>query len=217
MKIAVFTCDLYADAVPAFHYLWYKHWPDCPYPLVYCTNRKKLDVDAPVVYIKGKDIDFSWRFRKFVGKHFDDELMLLMMADYFVRSLDVEYVEAARRLCQLDSVRHIRLRAMPEPAHKFRAKGFGAIAKGSRYSLSLQPGIWETRVLYDLARDDESAHLMEMRGSGRTKDVDGLLLSVQRKKHPAIGHLNYYRKGKPDGVKWVRENVDEEYWPEGCR
>lgn len=212
MKIIAVSCDLYSDCVPAFEHLLYKHWRDCPFELEYVTNRKELHTGKKVHYIAGRDIDFGWRMINFLDTY-DDELLLFMMADYLIKSVDTYLIDTAHVLCAMKQIGHVRLRPMPHPEIGFRVKGFGEIRKGSRYSLSLQPGIWEKQILRRLLLESENAHQTEVKGSVRTVQIRKAFLSVDNK--PAISHLNYYRKGKPDGLEWVKENVHESCWPDG--
>lgn len=215
MKIVVFTCNRYADIAPAWLYLWRTKWPDCDYEPLFVTNGKTLGVDAPVYYLNGRDdLHFGWRLRQFVKRHYSEEHLLLTMADYLIKSVDDDTIRRAHELCALDAVRHVRLRPMPKPPHPYPVDGFGCVEKRARYSLSLQPGIWETQVIYDLCRDDENPWQTEVVGSQRVQYVAGDFLSTTEHVLP---HINYYRKGTPQGLKWVRANVTEEFWPEALR
>jgi hypothetical protein len=214
MKIITVACDRYADAAPAWWHLFKKNWPGCEYDVVFVTNKRKLDVPAPVQHLRGKDIDFGSRLRQFLHDYYTEEHLLIHMIDYFIKDVDADLVAQAHELCALPDIRHVRLRPQPHPPRPYPAPGFGLIDKRARYSLSLQPGIWETQVLYDLCVDGENPWLTEMRGSGRVQKVPGTFLSVDRYVLP---HLNYYRRHQPNGLDWVRDNVAEEAWPEAVR
>jgi hypothetical protein len=214
MKIISITCDLYADIARTWLYLWRKHWPDCPHRAEFLTNRKALDVDIPVVHIPGQDIEFGRRMRTFIRRHYTDEHLLLTMADYLPRSFDTRLIAKAHELCALPGVRHVRLRNMPNPPRPYPVNGFGRIDKKARYSLSLQPGIWEAQVLYDLLEDRWDPWQCEVLGSLQVRFVDGEFLSVDRLAMPFV---HYYRKGRPDGLKWVRDNVPAEAWPDAVK
>jgi hypothetical protein len=213
MKVLAITCDLYRDSIPAWEYLWYAAWPDCPYEVVYLTNSKPLSTDKQVYYVHGAENQFGRRFRKFYSTHWrENELVLLMMADYFVQNVNVELIERAKGQCLKSDVAHVRLRPMPHPQRAYRRnnRDFGLIDKRRAYALSLQPGLWFPKDLAKCCRDRESAWHVETHGSGRTKRIRGMFLSTRR---PAIIHLNYYRKRKPFGLSWVRDNVPREFWP----
>jgi len=195
-------------------HLWRTHWPDCDYEPVFVTNKKRLDVDAPVYYVEGDDMSFGWRLRQFVRDHYTREHLLIHMVDYYIQRSDTESIRQAHQLCATSKIRHVRLRPMPPPQHPHPAPGFGLIDKHARYALSLQPGIWETRVLYDLCREDENPWVTEMAGSRRVRNVKGDFLSVD---HYVLPHINYYRKGTAQGLAWVRDNVPAEAWPDAVR
>ena len=222
MKIITFTCDAYRDIIPAYHYLWQKYWPDCPYEFVYVTNSKPLGIqDTTVHYLKGSDIKYAKRLRTFVKRHCrDDELGLFMMGDYLVKGLNIPLIEKARRLCERKDVAHCRLRPMPHPqlpppVHlKLDKAEFGEINRRQRYSLSLQPGIWKPKVLASLLEDSWNPWLCETKGSGNTRRIQGHFLCTQK---PAIIHHNYYRKRKVFGPGWVKKNVPKKYWTKAVR
>lgn len=217
MKIVTFACDLYADIAPAYHYLWNKKWPDCTHELVYVTNQKPLNIDATVHFIRGQDIEYGRRLRKFVSLHCqDDEPILLMMIDYLARDINIGMVEQAFELCSRDDVVHCRLRPMPRPQlqppdkMELDPKKWGGIDKSGRYSLSLQPGIWNPKSLAKCIKDSWSPWQCETQGSRIANKLPGYFLCVQK---PAITHHNYYKKRKPFSVNWVKKNVPAEFWP----
>lgn len=216
MKIITVACDRYADAAPAWWHLFKKNWAECEYDVVFVTNRVKLDVPAQVHYLSDKpDMDFGWRFRKFIRDHYTEEHLLIHMIDYFIKDVDHDLIAQAHELCAQRDIRHVRLRPMPHPQETYPIPGFGRIQKGSRYCVSLQPGIWETQVLYDLCVDGESPFRTEVYASAsRALYVRGEFLSTDEW---ALVHHNYYNKGKPQGLDWVRDNVAEEAWPEAVR
>jgi len=215
MKIVTVSCDLYADTAPAFAELIRTKWPGCAYDVVFVTNNKPLEVTEPVYYLnKREDAAFGWRMRQFIRHHYTEPYLLFMMSDYFIKSVDPVLVAQAHELCSTPQVRHVRLRPMPHPQMAYDMPGFGRIDKRKRYSLSLQPGIWETQVLYDLLSDNENPWASEINGSIRAKEIPGLFLSTTV---PAITHVNYFNKGTPQSIQWVRDNVSPEHWPEGVK
>jgi len=220
MKVIVFACDLYADIAPAYWYLHQKNWPDCPYPVEFVTNSEELQIDAFVHYLGHPDLRFGSRLRDFVKNHFGDPngLMLVMMIDYLIRtSVYQPFIDKAEALCKADEIRHVRLKPMPHPPEVYEPDpDFGIIDKKARYSLSLQPGIWDAQLLHDLCQDDESPYHTETHGSSRVKHQRGMFLSART---PAIVHHNYYKKKRAQdwAVNWVKANVPKELWPNDCR
>ena len=217
VRIVAVSCDLYSDCAPAWEYLFRTHWPECLYPLCFVTNSEPLSVQSPVHYIKGKDIDYGGRMRRFIKAHcHPDDVLLLTMADYMLKHVDVGLVERAISLMRKDSgVWHIRLRPMPPPRLPY-SDDFGGIDKTSRYALSLQSGLWRASTAYNLFRDGENPWDTEQNGSGRVKGMKGSFLSVRTM---AMPHINYYNKRSvlPGSISWVRNRVPKELWPDACR
>lgn len=214
MKIVTICPDCYADTAPGFVDLIRSKWPDCAYEIVFVANKKRLKVDVPVYNVRGDDMAFGWRIRKFLRDNYTDEHLLFMMSDYFISGVRPPLVARAHELCAIPHIRHVRLRPMPHPPIGYAEPNFGRIDKRAIYSLSLQPGIWESQVLYDLCRDNENPWQTEMRGSKRVKDIRGTFLSTTI---AAISHKNYIKKGQANAVEWVRQHVSPECWPDTAR
>lgn len=215
MRIAVFNCDLYADVSQAWYALYEKFWPESPYDVIYVTNRKEIDVPCPVAYIQRPDIDYGGRLKTFLHSHCSDHLVLITMADYLLQDrVDHNVIERAVELCRKRDVRHCRLRPMPRPELSYPEEGFARVRKGRRYSLSLQPGIWESNVLYSLVRNGEDPWETEIRGSTRTNSIRGKFLSTEEH---VMAHHNYYRKGEAMALDWVAEHVPHDCWPDAVR
>jgi hypothetical protein len=218
MKIAVFACDLYRDVAPAWWWFFKDRWPGCEHLVEFVTTSKKLDVPAPTfLYGKRPDNAFGWRCRSYLLDHCErDELILLMMVDYLIASVNQSLLERARQLCEKPEIAHVRLRPMPAPQLPYPIKGFGEIKKDTRYSLSLQPGIWEAGVLFDLCQPNENPYHTEILGSSRAKQIKGKFLSTVK---PAITHCNYYHKRKVYGkdAEWVMKHAPKEVWPDAAK
>jgi hypothetical protein len=215
MKIAVFNCDKYWDVNKAWLDLYRKFWSEQPYEVVYVTNKRQIDVDAEVVYIERDELDYGGRLLAFLHHHYEDELVLLVMADYLLKSrVKHDLVMRAEKLCRRKNTSHCRLAPMPRPQKKYKEKGFGRIQKGKRYSLSLQPGIWKTSILKQLVQYGDNPWQIEVRRSRQTHKVKGLFLSTEQYVMP---HQNYYRKGKPQAIEWAAKHVSKDAWPKAVR
>jgi len=217
VKIVSVSCDLYADCAPAWEYLFHHHWPECIYPIEFVANSKQLSVQAPVHYIQGQDINYGWRMRKYIRTFcHEEDVLLLTMADYLLKRVDVPLVERAIALMQnKPDVWHIRLRPMPPPKLPY-SKHFGGVDKKSRYALSLQSGLWRASTVHNLFRDGENPWDTEQNGSRQVKDMEGWFLSVREL---AMPHINYYNKRSvlPGSISWVRNHVPKELWPDAVR
>ena len=198
MKLVVFSIDQYSHLGPLFLQYLNDKWPECPYDQVYIAQNRKIDVPHPVVHIRGPAMDFGRRMRTFLHQHYTDDTLLLMMIDYIPKSANHALLVKSAEIASRPNIGHVRLRPMPKPSRLWPADtDFGIVDKHLSYSLSLQPGMWDSQLLYDLCRDGENAWHTETHGSTRTKNFSQLFLSTMS---VAIGHHNAYRKTKFDPI-----------------
>ena len=204
MKLVVFSIDQYSHLGPLFLQYLNDKWPECPYDQVYIAQNRKIKVPHPVVQIRGRAMDFGRRMRTFLRHHYTDDLLLLMMIDYIPKSADHALLIKSAKIASRPNIGHVRLRPMPKPSRVWAADAdFGIVDKHRPYSLSLQPGIWDSQLLHDLCRDGDNAWYTETHGSSRTKDFPQLFLTTMK---TAIGHHNAYRKQRfdpiPENAPW---------------
>ena len=134
-----------------------------------------------------------------------------------VRGANTPLIDRCAALCRTAEIAHVRLRPMPHPQEDFGSdKEIGKIKKGSRYCISLQPGIWKAQYLHDVCKNGESPYHAETHGSARAGRYKGTLLSTRI---PAITHHNYYLKKKAQdwAISWVMKNVPPELWPTAAK
>ena len=198
MKLVVFSIDKYSHLGPLFAQYLHDKWPECPYEEIYIANHRKIKVHSRVVRVQDREMNFGGRMRAFLKHHYTDDTLMLMMIDYIPKSANPALLAKSARMLQLPNIGHVRLRPMPVPKQIWkRDDAFGVIDKRRPYSLSLQPGMWETQLLYDLCRNGENAWHTETHGSTRTNRFNKVFLSTRK---VAIGHHNYYRKLRADPI-----------------
>jgi hypothetical protein len=213
IRIVAFGYDRHADIIPAYEYCLRRYWPGCSYPIVYVMNepRRELKVEGPVHYISG---GFGRRVREFVRQHCqDDDPLLIMLADCLVSGIDTRLMSRAEELINRPEIGHVRLYPKPSPQLPYD-DDFGEIKPGSRYSLSLQPGIWKAKIIHDLCRNNDTPFRVEIGGSKRTHNVGKTFLCS---KQMAMTYINYYNQGRPFGCKWLRFHASSDVWTDAAR
>lgn len=203
VAVLISSCDSYNDIWGPFFALFFKYWPDCPYPVYLSTNH--LDYNHPrVTTIKiGDDTNWSAGFRC-VLEQIQHPYLIVMMEDF----LPIETVNATmieRLVCYMDKKKAGYLRLFPCPGPDLPCNDnpeVGEISKGSAYRLSLQAAIWNKQVLIDLLREGESAWELEINGTKRTNNLNVPFLCVTGK-----SPIPYFCTGVVKG-KWMREAVE---------
>ncbi|MFA5041148.1 MAG: hypothetical protein WC464_05905, partial [Bdellovibrionales bacterium] len=153
--IVVLSCDKYSDLWPVFFELFFRFWPDCPFPVYLFANRQSFADQRVHTVLSGDDPDWSSSVKaclrqinhRYVWLFFDD-----VMLD--------RPVQAAKISRLVDFVvdkdpSYLRFRRFPKPDTR-KSRDFGRCEEKSLYRTSVL-AIWKRDVLLDLLREGESA------------------------------------------------------------
>ena len=212
LALLVSSCDKYHDLWYPFFTLFFRYWPDCPYP-VYLVSNHLIYSDSRVNTIAVGD-DRGWSASlKNALLHITQPYLILLLEDYLIEQrVDTEYIEALTVYMKKRKAGCLRLFACPGPnvpcADNPRV---GEISKGSDYRLSLQAAIWDKEVLLGLLRLEESPWELEVFGSKRTDMLDMPFLSVEINRqgvYPITYLCTAVVRGKwiPDAVRLCKKN-----------
>lgn len=201
--ILISSCDRYSDLWDPFFTLFFKHWPDCPYPVYLSANNLEYDRQGVKTINIGDDTDWSSGFRKTLEK-ISQPYVIVLMEDYLLTgSVDTAMVDRLTDYMESKKVACLRLFPCPGPDLPcLDNQEIGEISKGSAYRLSLQAAIWEKKILMELLREGESAWELELNGTKRTNDLDLPFLSIK-----GLSPIPYYCTAVVKG-KWVKEAVE---------
>lgn len=206
MQVVIWSIDKYKEVGPIFWHFYEKYWTNNEFCSIIVTESHHYkQIPCKHIKVPGRTMNFGGRMRNFLREYQDETLMLLMI-DYVMKApLEYDVFRTATRLINRPDVVHVRLRPMPHPQLPWPDRMFGEIRRASRYSLSLQPGIWETKTLFNLMRDGDNPWHTETHGSSRTGRVRGHMLSSNI---PVYSHHNYFYKGKvlPRTKQWIEDN-----------
>jgi hypothetical protein len=168
------SCDPYADLwVPFFHQLW-KHWPDCPFPVVLGANNRSFP-DARVQTLRSSH-GTTWtdRVREQLAS-LSSTYVLLWLEDFLLQSdVRTEDVLAALAFARTQDATVVRL--VPRPPADVpvaSAPQFGVVRPGAPYRVSTQAAIWHRERLIALMRDGESIWEFELAAAGPTPHRPG--------------------------------------------
>lgn len=206
-KCAIFvsSCDAFSDAWKPFFKLFYRYWPDCPFPVYLIANQLECD-DKRVKTIKFyPDKGWATNMAEALSK-FPYPYIIYFQEDYFLKSA----VDTKRILNLLDVLikeKAACLRLWPSPAPDIIFKNYrdiGLIEENSQYRVSLQAGIWDAKIFEGLLIPGESGRDMEFSGSERSKLIKNPFLSVDRSRYLKLNNnpaIDYYCTGIVKG-KW---------------
>jgi hypothetical protein len=167
--VLVMSCDAYRDLWTPFFTLFWRYWPDCPFPVYLGTNRACFD-HPRVRSLAAGDHEWSNRLRSHLSE-IETEYVLLLLEDYFfTEPISTEKIVEA--LCSLERLSGTVLRLYPVPGPDEPVSGYsniGRIAPLASYRVSTQASIWNKMNLPKLLQEEESIWDFERRGSRRSR------------------------------------------------
>ena len=172
--ILISSCDAYSDLWTPFFNLFWRYWPDCPFPVYLISNHMNFSHPRITPLRTGDDRSWGHQIRAALTK-LDTEYVLLMLEDFFFRRR-VDSQNVLANLASLQQLEGRMLRLVPRPPPDEGVPGFpaiGRIREGAPYRVSTQGAIWRRRDLMDLTLDEESAWEFELIGSRRSDSSQG--------------------------------------------
>ena len=163
------SCDAYRDLWRPFFTLFWRHWPDCPFPVYLGANRLRYD-DPRVTTFAAGDYEWSKRLRLCL-EQMDCDYVLLLLEDYFFET-SISNARIIEYLNLLHDLEGSVLRLYPLPGPDLEIPGqnkIGRIHGMAAYRVSTQAAIWSRGTLLRLLRDDESIWEFERKGTERSK------------------------------------------------
>lgn len=197
-SVVVSSFDGYEDLWEPFFTLFFRYWPDCPYPVYLVTNYKIYNHDRVTTIAVGEHKGWASNIRIVLEK-IPTPYVICSHEDYFIeKPVDTAYIDSLVEYMEHHKVAHIRLYPAPLPDAYFPNNlGLGLISKGAGARTSLQAGIWDKKILNELLVDGETNWQMESEGSKRSNSIDMPFLSVRK---PA---LIYHERSAVAAGKWM--------------
>lgn len=205
IAVVVLSCDNYADIWEPFFTLFFKYWPDCPYPVYLVSETLNYNDPRINIIINHKKTDWSSNLFEALNK-LHENYAIILMEDYFLqKKVDTKRIED---LFHYMKSRHAGcLRIYPNPGPDILCEDnptVGVISKGREYRLSLQAAIWKKETILALLKKGETAWDFEINGTIRTNELNIPFLSVLKDgNHP----IDYYCTAIVR-CKWEKEAVE---------
>ncbi len=167
--VLVMSCDAYRDLWRPFFTLFWRYWPDCPFPVFLGSTQATYD-DARVTTLAAGDFAWSKTLRTCLER-IDADYVLLLLEDYFLKSR-ISTASVLRALTCVHALQGTVLRLYPHPgpdAGISELSDIGRIHARAPYRISTQPAIWNRAELLRIPRDQESIWQFESEGTRRSR------------------------------------------------
>jgi hypothetical protein len=167
--VMVSSCDAYRDLWRPFFTLFWRYWPDCPFPVYLGSNETGYE-HPRVTTLKVPEQTWSKNLKGFL-EQIEADYVLMLLDDFFLDGA-VDTNLLVRHLVALNSFGGTVLRIYPRPGPEERLAGhkeIGSLHPRAPYRVSAQPAFWNRQKLISLLRDDESAWEFESKGTERSQ------------------------------------------------
>ncbi len=172
LAILVPSCDKYADLWRPFFTLFWKFWPDCPYPVYLISNQSVTDDNRVQTIPVGQDVSWSDNLAKALGRINYDYVFLFLDDLFLVGNVDTGQVVRVLDWAIHSQVKYIRLSSYQKPDRPWNDIA-GIVSPGTIYRTSTVVSVWEKQMLLALLRPGESAWDFEIKGTVRSDEFDG--------------------------------------------
>ncbi len=201
--IIISSCDAYSDVWEPFFRLFFKYWPDCPFPIYLISETKTYKDERVHPILLGKDEQWATNIRKALNQILISQFIYLQEDYLLMKKVDTDRIVRLIQTLKDNNIGYIRLYPSPAPKTKWSVdSSLGVISKSDDYSICLQATLWNKDLFTKLLINGESAWDMEIKGSKRIQSIPEVFLSVL-KGQPAI---NYFCTAIKKGV-WFRDAV----------
>jgi len=173
-SVLVSSCDAYEDLWVPFFTQFFRHWPDCPFPVYLGTETKTYDNHSMTTLLSNGEHVWSNCLLKHL-EQIQTPYVLLMLEDFFLRN----NVRTAEVINAFDFLVNKRGRMMRIGRNKpWPSRGIdGPLNENPRLAIirpgyparvTLQASFWEKQALVDLLLSGENIWEFEVKGSERS-------------------------------------------------
>jgi hypothetical protein len=168
LAIVVASCDKYSDLWDVNFELFFKNWPDCPYPVYLVANHKRCKNPNVTTLLAGDDLDWSTTISRAIANLQQSHLLFWIDDFFLVGRVDTIEIERLFKQVVEKKLAFLRLKPNPPPAN-WSAEGVGEMSKFAAYRVSLPVTIWSIDTFRKIIKEGESAWEFEINGTDRSR------------------------------------------------
>ncbi|MGE0496644.1 MAG: hypothetical protein AB7O72_02320 [Ramlibacter sp.] len=174
--------------------LFFRHWPDCPYPVYLVANHQRCEHPRVQTLLAGDDKDWTSTLCAAIAQVPHSRVLFWIDDAFPDKPVVTQRVESLVEDFNSAGMKFLRLRPDPRPS-QWTPQGYGILDKVAAYRVTLFATLWERDTLQAILRPGESAWQFEIDGTERSRDLDGFF---------ATGEAVFsYQHGVERGI-WIR-------------
>ncbi len=193
-SVLVSSSDAYSDLWTPFFTLFWRHWPDCPYPVYLGTNQTEYDHPRVRTLNAGPDESWSTNLRFFLSRIDSDYVLFLLEDFFFIKGVSTAAI--SDQLSTLHSLDGTMLRLFPNPPPHLSLKGYAGIGSVHRlapFRVSAQAALWKRVDFLSLLVDGESPWEFEDRGTLRSQSRTSGFYCTRK---PVLPYIHVVEQGR---------------------
>lgn len=200
-SVVVSSFDDRDDIWHPFFTLFFRYWPNCPFPVYLINNYKKYDDIRVKTISVGEDKGWATNMKTAL-KQIPTPYVLAMLDDLFLeKSTNTNYIKSLVNHAQNNSIGYIGLVPFLNLDEDYvDTFNLGRVSK-SVDRISHRASLWNKKILSSLLVDGENVIQMEIEGSKRSRIIAAPFLSV---KEPA---MYYHVRSAVIRGKWMYDAV----------
>jgi hypothetical protein len=200
VAVLVNSCDKYSDIWPIFFQLFFKYWPDCPYPVFLGSNEKTYNDPRVTTLCVGADKSWADSTRAMVSMV--PATNILWFLDDYLLWEPVSTPDITDLFSRFSALRANYLRFSPDGGSDQLKPVIDdkilELLPGAGYRTSLDNAFWNREMLLKLLKTGESPWDMESSGSRRSDQYSGFY---------ATRYIVFQRTNGLERGKWLRYNI----------
>ncbi|MCC2624722.1 MAG: hypothetical protein K0R14_595 [Burkholderiales bacterium] len=205
LGVVIGSCDKNCDLWDIFFDLFFKHWPDIPYPVYLIANHKQFKHERVTTLLAGDDLSWSTTILKALSG-FPHSHLLFWLDDVFpIAPIDSAQIDKFYAWGVNNKARYVRLMPHPGKAKVWNPEGVGELERDSEYRVCLFSSIWSVETLKTLLKDGESAREFEVLGSLRSRTMDGFYCTRKWLLKNHLIHGVHKKVWFPSGVRALKK------------
>lgn len=200
--VLVSSFDDHEDLWKPFFTLFFRYWPDCPFPVSLITNEKKYH-DAHVHSLAmGPEKNWAYMTKRALENIPEPYIIWLLEDFFFEKPTDTARIYELLLHLKKNSAATIRLFPSPPPDGAIDSTyAIGELTRDADYRTSLSAGLWDKKIFLDLIKDGENPWQMETNGTIRSREFPQKFFSV------TVPALHYVERGAIVRGKWLPDAV----------
>ncbi len=207
ITIIVNTCDHFEDCWDPFFKLFEKFWPECQYPIILTTYRKKYNyhgnlnirnLEANQYY--DNEPPWSEILIQTLRKIPNSDIVLLMLDDFFISDyVDEKSIAECYKIMKDNDYSNITL-TNHDKTRSFESTDNSMISRikqKSKYRITTSPALWKVSSLKKYLISDENPWMFELFGTIRSHKIkDSFFRFNEKCLTPGFKEVIPYFEGK---------------------